>query len=114
MLDIALGMSFMHAQSPPVAHRDLRSPNVLLVSLDPHAPVCAKVADFGLSLTVTERLRDPLSTWQWMAPEAQMGNLYTETCDLYSFGIVCWEIVHGTGEVPFSEFDRMRAPETFK
>jgi hypothetical protein len=65
--------------------------------------VCAKIADFGLSLVVTERLRDPLPTWEWMAPEAQAGIMYTELCDLYSFGVVLWEIADGQGRVPFSE-----------
>ena len=103
-LDIARGLSFLHAQSPPLAHRDLRSPNVLLVSLDANSDLCAKVADFGLTMSVTERLRDPLPTWQWMAPEAQLGDNYTETCDLYSLGIVLFEVFEGSGEVPFSEF----------
>jgi serine/threonine protein kinase len=103
-IDICCGMAFLHSQNPPLAHRDLRSPNILLSSLDPSHKVCAKVADFGLTLSVTERLRDPLPTWQWMAPEAQMGENYTELCNLYSFGIILFEIFSGTGEVPFSEF----------
>jgi hypothetical protein len=113
-VDICSGMAFLHSQNPPLAHRDLRSPNILLSSLDPSKKVCAKVADFGLTLSVTERLRDPLPTWQWMAPEAQMGENYTELCDLYSFGIILFEIFSGTGEVPFSEFSAsMRQAEIF-
>jgi TPR repeat protein/serine/threonine protein kinase len=113
-IDICSGMAFLHSQNPPLAHRDLRSPNILLMSLDPNQKVCAKVADFGLTLSVTERLRDPLPTWQWMAPEAQMGENYTELCDLYSFGIILFEIFSGTGEVPFSEFSAsMRQAEIF-
>jgi TPR repeat protein/serine/threonine protein kinase len=113
-VDICSGMAFLHSQNPPLAHRDLRSPNILLSSLDPSKKVCAKVADFGLTLSVTERLRDPLPTWQWMAPEAQMGENYTELCDLYSFGIILFEIFSGTGEVPFSEFSgSMRQAEIF-
>lgn len=114
VLDIAKGVAFLHAQKPPLAHRDLRSPNILLCSLDHTQDVCAKVADFGLTLSVTERLRDPLSTWQWMAPEAQLGDFYTESCDLYSLGVIMFEIFHGTGEVPFSEFaSKMRMIEMF-
>jgi serine/threonine protein kinase/GTPase SAR1 family protein len=113
-VDICSGMAFLHSQNPPLAHRDLRSPNILLSSLDPSQNVCAKVADFGLTLSVTERLRDPLPTWQWMAPEAQIGENYTELCDLYSFGIILFEIFSGTGEVPFSEFSAsMRQAEIF-
>ncbi len=36
-----------------------------------------------------------------MAPEAYLGENYTECCDLYSFGIVLWEIFAGTGDIPF-------------
>jgi hypothetical protein len=46
--DIAQGMAFLHAQQPPIAHRDLRSPNVFLVSLDPNAACCAKVSNVCL------------------------------------------------------------------
>jgi len=65
-LDIALGMLFLHSQTPPIAHRDLRSPNVLLVSLDHKSNICAKLTDFGLTTAVAERSKKALPTWQWM------------------------------------------------
>ena len=111
-LDIAQGMNFLHSQNPPLAHRDLRSPNILMSSFDVHAPVCAKVSDFGLTLAMTEKLLDPLGAWQWMAPEAQMGDNYTEKCDLYSFGIVVWEIF--SGEFPFAEFAKTKEMVLFR
>ncbi len=69
---------------------------------------------------MTEKMRDPLGAWQWMSPEgnclasffgsffspfflaAQLGDSYSEKCDLYSFAIVVWEIF--SGEFPFAEF----------
>ncbi len=116
-LDISLGMAFLHAQSPPLAHRDLRSPNILLTTLNfdksKNANVSvAKVSDFGLAVSMTERMRDPLTAWQWMAPEAQMGDDYDHRCDLYSFGIVVWEIFSGL--FPFSEFSAMREMTMFR
>ena len=105
ILDIAKGMEFLHAQTPPIAHRDLRSPNVLMVSFDADTEVVAKVADFGLSAVVSEPLQKLLPTWQWMAPEAQRGEGYTEKCDLYSFAIVAFEVLRGqTEKPPFGEF----------
>lgn len=111
-LDISKGMAFLHSQNPPLAHRDLRSPNILIKSLNATDAVCAKVSDFGLTLSMTERSHDPLSSWQWMAPEAQMGDNYTEKCDLYSFGIVLWEIY--SGKFPFSEYSDMKEMQLFR
>jgi serine/threonine protein kinase len=52
-LDISLALSYLHSQNPPVMHRDVRGPNVLLVSLDDKAAVVAKLADFGLATTLS-------------------------------------------------------------
>lgn len=65
-LDIARGMRYLHSISPPVVHRDLRSPNVFLVSLEESASVRAKVADFGLSRKAVVSIGDMLHTWQWL------------------------------------------------
>lgn len=48
--DIAEGMSFLHSCTPPVIHRDLKTPNILMAAVQEDARVCAKVCDFGLSL----------------------------------------------------------------
>ena len=47
--DVAEGVNYMHTRNPPILHMDLKSPNILLASLSPSAPVVAKLADFGLS-----------------------------------------------------------------
>lgn len=48
--DIAAGMSFLHSSTPPLVHRDLKSPNILIASIDAKGekPV-AKITDFGTS-----------------------------------------------------------------
>ena len=48
-LDVARGMAYMHQQQPPVIHRDLRPPNVLIKELNLEAPVIAQVGDVGIS-----------------------------------------------------------------
>lgn len=48
-IDIAKGMAYLHSRSPPVLHRDLKSPNVLLAATSEDAVVVAKVSDFGAS-----------------------------------------------------------------
>src|SRR5690606_12138450 len=62
--DIASGMLFLHSARPPIIHRDLKSPNVLvciqysicdtlqLASQSATAPVVAKVADFGKKIAL--------------------------------------------------------------
>ncbi len=51
--DIAAGMLYLHSHTPPIVHRDLRSPNVFIMNFDENAPVVAKVADFGLAQHMT-------------------------------------------------------------
>lgn len=43
-LDITLGLRCLHTVVPPIIHRDLRSPNVFLYSIDENDPVVAKVS----------------------------------------------------------------------
>jgi serine/threonine protein kinase len=90
---------------PPIVHRDLRSPNIFLVSLDENAPVVAKVADFGLAAPSEGKLGRLLSTWQWVAPEIldpkRRTGGYDWRSDVYSFGIVMYEIA--TRRFPFED-----------
>lgn len=51
----AKGCAFLHSTSPPIMHRDLKSPNVLLVDVSPGAAVVAKVCDFGVSLNAASQ-----------------------------------------------------------
>lgn len=107
--DIACGMDYLHTRNPPVAHADLRSPNIFLaIERCPQTrrwtSVRAKVADFGLSRRVFSHTQGFLNTWQWMAPEVldTTREHFDERIDIYSFGIVMWEAV--THAFPFEEF----------
>lgn len=104
-IDVAKGMQHLHNLSPPVIHRDLRSPNVFVVSADDNAETIAKIGDFGLAEFTAHGLNEALPTWQWLPPETfnAIGNFkYNERCDRWSFGIVMWEIF--TGKEPYSEY----------
>jgi serine/threonine protein kinase len=63
----------------------------------------AKVADFGLSRLVAPKIDGQLNTWQWMAPETlSTTSEYDLSADVYSFGIVLWEMV--SFSFPFDEY----------
>lgn len=92
-------MRYLHSRPSPIIHKDLRSPNVCIVSLDPTAFVTAKILDFGLAEILCGKSRERLCTWQWVPPEVLMSHetdvdksRYDEKCDVYSFGIVLNEL----------------------
>jgi serine/threonine protein kinase len=105
-LDVAKGIRVMHSCSPPMAHNDIRSPNVFLVTLEDSAPIHAKLADFGLAREAIGNLHLKLAAWQWLAPEVIAGTAgFNIEADIYSFGIVMWELISGAGlNIPFAEF----------
>jgi tRNA A-37 threonylcarbamoyl transferase component Bud32 len=95
MKGIARGMNFLHNSDPPIIHRDLKSQNVLV-----DENWNCKVADFGMSrLKTLTATMTRVGTPQWMAPEILREERYDETADVWSFGVVCWELI--TGEAPF-------------
>jgi serine/threonine protein kinase len=78
-----------------------------VLNLDEHAEVNAKVADFGLSRQASPKLGELLKTWQWLAPEVidvYNSSGYDEMADVYSFGMVCWELATSMSQAPFEEF----------
>jgi len=86
----ARGMAYLHSGSPPVLHRDLKSANLVL-----DESYTAKVCDFGLSrLKAQERsMTGNCGTVQWMAPEVLANLSYNEKADVFSYGIILWELL---------------------
>ena len=101
-LDVARGMSYLHGSQPKIIHRDLSSHNILIAYPISGANFTAKIADFGLAFVkesnesictgVTGKVR-------WVAPEVLLNKEYDEKADVYSYGVVLWEIL--SGEKPF-------------
>jgi len=100
--DIAKGMNWLHCLDPPIIHRDIKPPNILVT-----ANFDVKVCDFGLSCVIeipkpNEKLRDTaVGSPIWMAPEVLSGHLASEKSDVYAYAIVLWEIL--TRKPPFSD-----------
>ena len=92
----ARGMAYLHSGQPPILHRDLKSANILLDD-----SYTAKVCDFGLSrLKAQERsMTGNCGTVQWMAPEVLANQSYNEKADVFSYGIIVWELL--TRQCPY-------------
>jgi len=109
-MDVAEGMQFLHNTTPPILHRDLKSPNILVYEFSyvkirmtlfltlsssfgtqlasrTLAKIVAKVADFGLSSLSVHRMqgRDVLNP-NWLAPEIINEEEYSDKADVYSYG----------------------------
>lgn len=104
-MDVACGMNYLHKQArEPILHRDLKSTN-LLVTEDFHV----KVSDFGLARVKdsTSFRRTPLDI-SIQAPEVlrskgQRYIHYTEKSDVFSYGLLLWEIF--CHAIPFEGVD---------
>ena len=89
--DVALGLSFLHAQTPPVVHRDLSPNNILLTDRG-----VAKIGDLGVARAIqaggrlvkkNAKLTEAPGTPAFMPPEAIGSNpVYDATLDVFSFG----------------------------
>ncbi|XP_020593371.1 uncharacterized protein LOC110033658 [Phalaenopsis equestris] len=100
-MDAAFGMEYLHSKN--IVHFDLKCDNLLVNLKDQSRPIC-KVGDFGLSKIKRNTLVSGgvRGTLPWMAPELLNGSTskVSEKVDIFSFGIVLWEIL--TGEEPYA------------
>lgn len=101
-LDIARGMEYIHSQD--VIHRDLKPENVLI-----HQDFHLKVADFGIACEEArcDSLANDSGTYRWMAPEMIRHKSYGRKVDVYSFGLILWELVAGT--IPYDNMSPIQA-----
>ncbi len=60
-----------------------------------------KICDFGTACDKQTVMTNNKGSAAWMAPEVFEGNTYTEKCDIFSWGIILWEVL--TRRLPFDE-----------
>jgi serine/threonine protein kinase len=98
--DVASGLAYLHSQSPPVIHQDIKPDNVLMDSSDSFV-----ITDFGISAKVRNTLQSAESkagTMTYMAPE-RFGADYQpiKASDVWALGASLYELM--TGKPPFGD-----------
>ncbi|XP_031248687.1 serine/threonine/tyrosine-protein kinase HT1 [Pistacia vera] len=101
-LDVARGMEYIHSQG--VIHRDLKPENVLI-----NEEFHLKIADFGIACEeqYCDAWADDPGTYRWMAPEMIKHKPHGRKVDVYSFGLILWELVAGT--IPYEDMNPIQA-----
>lgn len=95
--NILEAIAYLHAQKPPIMHRDLKCDNIFI---NGHVGE-VKIGDLGLSaVKMRDKADSVIGTPEFMAPET-FESSYTEKVDIYAFGMCLLEMV--TMEYPYSE-----------
>ncbi|TRZ03655.1 hypothetical protein DNTS_008356 [Danionella cerebrum] len=107
-VQIARGMQYLHEEAVvPIIHRDLKSSNVLLlekIENDDIGRKTLKITDFGLAREWHKTTKmSAAGTYSWMAPEVIKSSLFSKGSDVWSYGVLLWELL--TGEVPYRGID---------
>ncbi|NXO54620.1 M3K21 kinase, partial [Aramus guarauna] len=107
-VQIARGMLYLHDEAiVPILHRDLKSSNILLLEKMENDDICnktLKITDFGLAREWHRTTKmSAAGTYAWMAPEVIKSSMFSKGSDIWSYGVLLWELL--TGEVPYRGID---------
>src|ERR1044071_6099146 len=90
---VIMGLEHLHDQK--IIHRDFHSGNILYEN-----EWDVVISDLGISKSSTDNDNDEIyGVIPYMAPEILQGKEYTKASDIYSFGMIMWELI--TGRIPF-------------
>ena len=109
VLDVAIGIckALMHLHNQNIVHSDIKANNVMLKASG-SGGVSAKLADFGLSVKVSEQEPEVKGSFQgtltFMSPELISKGIVSKASDIYAYGIFLWEIY--TADAPFKNCPR--------
>ncbi|CAO2828745.1 unnamed protein product [Amaranthus hypochondriacus] len=110
-LDIARGMAYLHNEPNVIVHRDLKPRNVLLVNSNTDH---LKVGDFGLSKLIrvqnahdVYKMTGETGSYRYMAPEVFKHRKYDKKVDVFSFGMILYEMLEG--EPPLASYEPYEA-----
>ncbi|RIB23389.1 kinase-like domain-containing protein [Gigaspora rosea] len=100
LLCIIYDLVAVHSQG--IIHRDLHSGNILLDNL--HS---AYIADLGLSIQYLKQYDEVYGVLPFVAPEVLVKKPYTTASDIYSFGIIMWEVLYGESSTCYFKQDQV-------
>uniref|UniRef100_A0A8D2LSI9 Mitogen-activated protein kinase kinase kinase n=1 Tax=Varanus komodoensis TaxID=61221 RepID=A0A8D2LSI9_VARKO len=109
-VQVARGMNYLHNEAVvSIIHRDLKSINILILERIENEDLSGrtlKITDFGLAREWHKTTKmSAAGTYAWMAPEVIKHSLFSKSSDVWSFGVLLWELL--TGEVPYREIDAL-------
>lgn len=100
--DIIQALVYLHSQKPIIIHRDIKPENILLHNGR------AKIADFGWSNTDNDFRNTFCGTPDYLAPEMINGTGHNEKLDIWTLGVLTFELLHG--HPPFSPREKPADP----
>lgn len=99
LIQVLEALSYLHRRG--IIHRDLKPGNILVMQSQ------VKVLDFGLSIRRERALNntETVGTLAYMSPEVMRNEPVTEASDLYSFGVIAYQLL--SGRYPYGNLDTM-------